>query len=254
MKSAKEKYNWDVFISYASEDKEGIAFPLANLLAKSGLKVWIDKHEIFIGDSLRRKIDEGLLNSKFGVVILSKFFFKKEWPKKELDALVSREDGREKVILPIWHNVTKSFISQHSPLLADKVAVSSEKGLEVVANKILEVVNKEYIRQGVFFSKRDINSLLDAIYYYQFRTGPLSSKDPLFSILGKLKEAKSGIKMERFNSVELNLLLKTIDENIAFLNKYEYKGLSLENANNNRQEILMPLFELRKSILIINQS
>lgn len=249
MTREKERYNWDVFIYHASEDKEEIALPLANLLTKGGLRVWLDKHEIIIGDSLRRKIDEGLLSSRFGIVILSKNFFEKEWPKKELDALVSREDGREKVILPIWHKVSKSFISQHSPLLSDKFAVSSEKGLEVVANEILEAVKKELTEKGVFFSNHDINSLLDAIMYYRAREGSFSSTDPLVSIRDKLNKGRNGIKMDKFKTTELSLLLKTIDENINFLNRYEYKGLSIENANTNRQEILIPLFELKKKIM-----
>lgn len=249
MAREKEKYNWDVFISHASEDKEEIALPLANFLTKNGLKVWLDKHEIFIGDSLRRKIDEGLANSRFGIVILSKNFFEKEWPKKELDALVSREDGREKVILPIWHKVSKSFISQHSPLLSDKLAISSEKGLEFVANELLEVVRRKLGEKGDFFSKQDINSLLNAVKYYRAREGSFSSTDPLVSIRDKLNRGKNGIQMDKFKTTELSLLLKTIDENIDFLNKYDYHGLSIESANTNRQEILIPLFELRKKIM-----
>jgi hypothetical protein len=41
------------------------------------------------------------MESRFGVVILSPAFFAKEWPNKELDGLVAREDSRGKVILPI---------------------------------------------------------------------------------------------------------------------------------------------------------
>jgi hypothetical protein len=62
--------------------------------------VWLDDCELTLGDSLRRSIDQGLAQSRFGVVILSPNFFAKEWPQKELDALVSREDGGQKVILP----------------------------------------------------------------------------------------------------------------------------------------------------------
>ena len=87
----KANYKWDVFISHASEDNETVAVPLAKMLGEKGLLVWIDKQQLRLGDSLRRKIDEGLLQSRLGIVILSKSFFFKEWPKKELDALVSRE-------------------------------------------------------------------------------------------------------------------------------------------------------------------
>jgi hypothetical protein len=51
---------WDIFLSYASEDKESVAKPLANALKKAGVRVWIDEHKLTIGDSLGEKIDEGL--------------------------------------------------------------------------------------------------------------------------------------------------------------------------------------------------
>ncbi|MEA5627526.1 TIR domain-containing protein [Nostoc sp. UHCC 0251] len=131
---------YDVFISHASEDKNDVVLPLAALLREHGLEVWVDSFVLKIGDSLRRKIDQGLNESKFGIVILSSNFFAKEWPKKELDALVLREDGTDKVILPILHNITHSEVRAHSPLLADKLAASTQIGLDIVANQILDVV------------------------------------------------------------------------------------------------------------------
>jgi hypothetical protein len=52
----------DVFISHASEDKADIAHPLAAALKPRGLSVWLDENELSVGDSLRCKIDHGLLN------------------------------------------------------------------------------------------------------------------------------------------------------------------------------------------------
>ena len=133
---------YDLFISHASEDKDSIALPLAARLEKLGLTVWIDETQLTIGDSLRRKIDRGLMDSSFGVVILSQAFFKKEWPNKELDGLVAREDGREKVILPVWHGVSQTEIRRLSPILADRVAISTNRGLEGVARAILHAIKR----------------------------------------------------------------------------------------------------------------
>lgn len=70
---------YDVFISHASEDKDEVVRPLAHALKESGLSVWFDEFELRIGDSLRRKIDRGLANSRFGVIVLSRSFFEKGW-------------------------------------------------------------------------------------------------------------------------------------------------------------------------------
>ena len=133
--------NYDVFISHASEDKEQIALPLAKILTRLGLQVWIDEFELKVGDSLRRSIDRGLTETRFGVVILSPNFLAKQWPQFELDALVAREQGQEaKIIIPVWHNITAKEVLNFSPALADRVAISSDNGIEYVAAKIAEAV------------------------------------------------------------------------------------------------------------------
>jgi hypothetical protein len=132
--------DYDVFISHASEDKENVVRPLAHELRRIGLRVWLDECELTIGDSLRRKIDAGLSHSKYGIVILSPAFFSKEWPNKELDGLFARENGKNKVILPVWHNVTANDVLKFSPMLADKVAISTTRGIVSIANTIASAV------------------------------------------------------------------------------------------------------------------
>ncbi|MEK4879507.1 MULTISPECIES: TIR domain-containing protein [Paenibacillus] len=121
----EEQVKYDVFISHASEDKEDFVRPLADELVKLGVNVWYDEFSMKWGDSLRRSIDMGLANSKYGVIVLSTSFINKRWPAYEVDGLVAREIEGEKVILPIWHKVTKSEVMRYSPTLADKIAMNS---------------------------------------------------------------------------------------------------------------------------------
>lgn len=116
---------YDVFISHASEDKDEIVRPLANALMNEGLDVWYDEFTLRIGDSLRQKIDQGLANSRVGLVILSSAFILKGWPNYELDGIVTRAVSGEQILLPIWHNITKQQVVDYSPSLADKVARST---------------------------------------------------------------------------------------------------------------------------------
>lgn len=134
---------WDIFISHASEDKEEIARQLAEALQQVGLKVWYDEFSLKLGDSLRRSIDQGLRESKFGLMILSPNFFAKEWTQRELDGFTAREISSGKVILPVWHNVTYEDVLRFSPVLADKLAVSTDQGLDRVVQRILSLFPKE---------------------------------------------------------------------------------------------------------------
>jgi hypothetical protein len=140
-KTPESDAEFDVFISHASEDKDDFVRPLAAMLSDMGLRVWYDESTLKIGDSLRRKIDHGLARSRFGIVVLSSTFFVKNWPQYELDGMVSLETCGRKVILPIWHKVSKSEVINFSPTLADKVAINSSiSSMEEIVKQIIDVV------------------------------------------------------------------------------------------------------------------
>lgn len=128
---------FDVFISHASEDKDSLVRKLADRLESKGLRVWYDESTLQVGDSLRRSIDQGLARSRFGVVVLSPDFFSKNWPQYELDGLVAKEVSGGKVILPIWHRVTKDEVMSNSPTLADRLALNtSTMTIDEIAHKL----------------------------------------------------------------------------------------------------------------------
>ena len=131
---------WHAFICHASEDKLVVVEPLAAELRRRGLGIWYDQWVLQIGDSLRRKIDEGLAKSRYGIVVLSPDFFRKEWAQQELDGLVQREIDGRKVILPIWHNVSRTDVMKYSVTLADKLAGSTAKGIAGLADELEAVI------------------------------------------------------------------------------------------------------------------
>jgi hypothetical protein len=133
---------YDAFISHASEDKDGLVRPLAQKLIEQHVSVWYDEFSLNIGDSLRRSIDRGLSQSRYGIVVLSPSFFRKQWSQWELDGLVARQNaGPENVILPVWHNVSVHDVLQYSPPLADRLAVSSALGLDDVVRRLSSIIH-----------------------------------------------------------------------------------------------------------------
>jgi hypothetical protein len=136
---------WDVFISHASEDKEQVARPIAEELSNRGLQVFYDDFTLKIGDNLRESIDRGLRDSTYGVVILSKSFFAKDWPKKELEGLIARERNGKNVILPIWHKVSQDDVENYSPILAGKLAAKTDEGITNAVEKIMRVFDDDIL-------------------------------------------------------------------------------------------------------------
>lgn len=145
-KNKPKEIGKDAFISHASEDKNGFVEPLAKQLDVLGVDIWYDGFELSVGDSLRKSIDRGLVNSRYGIVVLSEAFFDKNWTEYELNSLVTIEnDLGEKVILPIWLEVTKADVMKYSPSLADRVALkSTELSIKEIAEKLNKEIATEY--------------------------------------------------------------------------------------------------------------
>ena len=153
------KIKYDVFISHASEDKDNIVRPLATILEKLSVRVWYDEFSLQFWDSLTTSIDKGLAESKFGLVILSKAFLSKKWPEYEYRSLMTREIDGERVILPLWYDVTKENVKDFSLYLADIKALPVLTGnLGMIVPAILKV-----IRPDIFQELRMRNVLRKAV-------------------------------------------------------------------------------------------
>ncbi|MGH9989288.1 MAG: TIR domain-containing protein, partial [Nitrososphaera sp.] len=94
---------YDAFVCHASEDKDEVARPLAEALRTHGLNVWYDEFSLHTGDSLSEKIDYGLTHSGYGIIIVSRKLFEKNWPQTEFNALNTKQvNMKKRIILPIW--------------------------------------------------------------------------------------------------------------------------------------------------------
>ncbi len=133
-------YKYDLFISHASEDKDFVR-PFAEALRAQRLAVWFDEFELKPGMGLRESIDQGLLSSRFGLVVLSPAFFAKSWPRWELDGLVQLAHSRlEPTLLPIWHKVGHSDVTAFSPSLANIIAIPSFEDPDRATTEVLRVL------------------------------------------------------------------------------------------------------------------
>lgn len=133
----------DVYILHVSEDKDDVVRPLYDALSGEGLAVLYDEFALRMGDCLRQKIDKGLALSRAGLVVLSPYFIGKKWANYELDGVVTRIVSGEKILVPIWHNITKQQILDYSPSLAKKVARSTATHtMGEIAREIAELLRR----------------------------------------------------------------------------------------------------------------
>jgi hypothetical protein len=88
------------FLSHSGADA-AIAGRLARDLRGQGGDVWYAEWEIKLGDSLRRKIDEGIDRATHFLVLLTPASLKSEWVQTELDAGLVRKISGACQLIPI---------------------------------------------------------------------------------------------------------------------------------------------------------
>ena len=118
----------DVFICHAREDKQEVVEPLVAGFKQVNISYWYDKAEIKWGDSITKKVNEGLNISHFVIVVLSSAFLDKNWPQRELNSVLNIEASKGEVkILPLVVVTNKQEpqdILKELPLLNDKAYLS----------------------------------------------------------------------------------------------------------------------------------
>ena len=75
-------------------------------------------------------------------MVLSRSFFARNWPQYELDGLTAKQIMGEKVILPIWHEIDRDGIAEHSPPLADMLAfTTSGMPIDAMVTKLVGLIH-----------------------------------------------------------------------------------------------------------------
>jgi hypothetical protein len=131
---------YDIFLSYANEDKETIIQPIMHEFWKHGVfSIWFDEISIQPSSSVSKSIGKGILNSRYILVAITPNYLKKYWTDEELHTAISLK----KTIVPIWGDVSQEEVSRFSPLIADKAALSFSDGLDYVVERIVEILNND---------------------------------------------------------------------------------------------------------------
>lgn len=118
-----------VFLSYGAEDRD-LAKTIAETLFENGVQVWWDIWEIGAGDSIRRKIDEGLSDCTHFVVLLTPTSITRPWVQEEIDAAFMRKVAAKSRLIPIRHKLQADALP---PLLAGTLSPEIDDGRNLQA-------------------------------------------------------------------------------------------------------------------------
>jgi hypothetical protein len=257
-----------VFISYSTKDSDFID-KLSVELIKNKIPIWLDKFEMQPGDSLINKIQDGLTDSTFLIVVLSQYSIESEWCKKELNAGLMRElEEKQVVVIPIlldncqipiflkekvYADFRTSFDNGFNNLLRPLAKLFSE---HMGRNKLNDIVTDYAINWGIdedlFFLTVDLvnwyekqrKSILLTInveanvegtkrFQNQLKSGVdwLMKETILMLLFENEKLRELDILVQRDDLFRLKMLLRDVNSNIDF--RIVIKASLMGEDNNN---------------------
>ena len=103
-RQSRQRYAYDVFVSYSHENHEAVDFLVAELKQrKPDIRIFVDRHDINIGHSWQQTIFESLDDCQTVVVLYSPAYLQSKVCKEEFNiALFRHRESATDVLLPIY--------------------------------------------------------------------------------------------------------------------------------------------------------
>jgi hypothetical protein len=136
------KPNYDVFISFADEDK-AFATQLYHALHQQGIRAWCSAAEVAPAEGIYTQVREALAQSKYFLLIISEHYGR-PWHELEFDnaAHVRASMGKE-LIIPVMYGVDYTYV-ERNPLFSLitnlRMVDTYEKPVETVAHEIRQKI------------------------------------------------------------------------------------------------------------------
>lgn len=182
-----------IFLSHTSIDKPFVE-KLAKDLNNLGINVWYDKYEIKVGESILWKIDEGIRESEYLGIVISKEALKSEWVKTEISSAWQKQVKQNgNFVLPIYYRDCEmplfleglkyaDFRSDYNQGLSDLVKVFGIKDLDIITEDNWRIFAKK--RKGNWQQFRDreysevVTRVCDIAREFNFGVWTGRSKNP----------------------------------------------------------------------------
>ena len=220
-----------IFISYSHKDKQFVG-KLAAHLVKHKARVWVDRWELKVGDSIVQRVQSAIKEADALLVVLSKASVESEWCNKEITAGLVRElEEKRVVILPVLLEDCEIPLFLRDKLYADFRA-DFEDGfrvtLEAIAGAISDTLGhikkpESYVDFGVDWN------LAAGLYHLRVTFVERSDKDQ-YSIITEINIDANALATQRYLEWEKRgldwyarlVIMSMVASSIAAKEKYIY--------------------------------
>ena len=131
-----------VFISHSHLDND-FAVKLAEDIEETGMNCWIDLWELQVGDSLRKKVEQGINTSDWLIIILSRNSINSNWVQHELDMGITKElDSKDVFVLPVLMDNCEIPLCLKTKVYANFIS-NYNNGLDAIISRLTNLTPEE---------------------------------------------------------------------------------------------------------------
>lgn len=133
----QSNYEYDLFISFADEDK-AFAIELYEALQAKGLKVWCSAKDVPVGADIHAEVSEALPHCQYFLPIISPHYGR-FWHQKEFHSAAHNRPNE--LIIPLAYQVDYAYIQSKemfSLISSIRILDTREKPIYLIAKDILE--------------------------------------------------------------------------------------------------------------------
>lgn len=143
-----------LFISHSSLDKPFVR-RLAKRIKQAGFQVWLDEHELVVGDPLSERIANALQEAKVVMIVVSASSVKSKWLRYELNMATERMMKGDCRVIPIVIDDVP-LPSEVVGLLYADFRASFSSGIKSILTALEYEARKAAISKGFWAEARDI--------------------------------------------------------------------------------------------------
>lgn len=110
MEESRIKTRDRIFVGFSSTDRHEIVESILYHLANYGMAMWYDRHKMRLGDFYSENFTDGIINSKYAVIILSSNITEANCFAEEMECIKTQFEKGEITIFPLFYKIKSNEI------------------------------------------------------------------------------------------------------------------------------------------------
>ena len=149
MEETRIKTKERIFVGFSSSDRYEIVESILYHLANYGMAIWYDRHKMRLGDFYSDNFTDGILNTKYAVIVLSSNIAEAKCFAEELQCIKTQFEKGEMAIFPLLYKIKASEIPDQYQWITKLIykEFDDKSGTLLICNHIMSRILSDELKK-----------------------------------------------------------------------------------------------------------